>query len=149
MGTYIANAQGDRLFPDGGHKTKDHKDMTSRFKKIEAIKAGYITQRMDLTTEESQRFWPVYNAYQKEITAVLINKKQNMQQSDGSPESRLDNDLEFEKKLLDIRKIYKDKFLKVLPAEKVTLLTRCEREFKEQLIQQLKHRRARKENQDK
>ncbi|MGV8878436.1 MAG: hypothetical protein ACOH2A_05340 [Sphingobacteriaceae bacterium] len=145
----MANAQGDRLSPDGGHKTKDHKDITNRFKKIEAIKAGYITQRMDLTPEESQRFWPVYNAYQKEITTVLIKKKQNMQQSNNSPESRLDDDLKFEKELLDIRKLYKDKFLKVLPAEKVTLLTRCEREFKEQLIQQLKYRRAQKENQEK
>lgn len=145
--TCTASAQGDRLRPETEHKHKNKKtDYPSRFKKIEAIKAGYITQRMDLTTEESQRFWPVYNKYQKEMMAIFILKKENMQ-SEGDAKNRLDKDLEFENKILAIRKHYKDEFLKVLPAEKVTLLTKCEREFKEQLIKQLKERRD-KEKED-
>lgn len=133
-------AQGDRFKPDSkNHAVRENP--TEHFKKIEAIKASYITRRMDLTPEESQRFWPVYNQYQKELTQILIQKRQNMQQSQDDPEKRLNTDIEYENKLLLLRKKYKNEFLKVLTAEKVSLLIRCEREFKEELIQQLKNRK--------
>jgi Spy/CpxP family protein refolding chaperone len=134
------SAQGDRFKTDSKNQSGKH-NPTEHFKKIEAIKASYITRRMDLTPEESQRFWPVYNQYQKELTQILIQKRQNMHQSQEDPEKRLNTDIEYENKLLLLRKKYKNEFLKVLSAEKVSLLMRCEREFKEELIQQLKNRK--------
>ena len=31
---------------------------------IEAQKVAFITSKLNLTTEESQKFWPVYNEYE-------------------------------------------------------------------------------------
>ena len=33
--------------------------------KMEAMRVGFITQKLDLTSEEAQKFWPVYNEFQK------------------------------------------------------------------------------------
>jgi hypothetical protein len=43
--------------------------------------------------------------------------------------------------MLDLKKKYKKLYLKVIPAEKVLLLYQAEREFREHLIKQLKHRK--------
>ena len=32
--------------------------------RIEAKKVAYITEELDLSTEEAQRFWPLYNDFQ-------------------------------------------------------------------------------------
>ena len=31
--------------------------------KVKALKIAYITEELNLTTEEAQRFWPIYNAF--------------------------------------------------------------------------------------
>ena len=31
--------------------------------KVKALKIAYITEELDLTTEEAQKFWPIYNAF--------------------------------------------------------------------------------------
>ena len=31
--------------------------------KVKALKVAYITEELNLTTEEAQRFWPIYNAF--------------------------------------------------------------------------------------
>ena len=32
--------------------------------KIKAMKVGFITEKLDLTTAEAQKFWPVYNEFE-------------------------------------------------------------------------------------
>ena len=41
---------------------KERKFKQSR-EKIEAAKIGYLTNKLDLTSEQAQKFWPVYNEY--------------------------------------------------------------------------------------
>jgi len=31
--------------------------------KVKALKVAYITEQLDLTKEEAQKFWPIYNAF--------------------------------------------------------------------------------------
>ena len=45
--------------------------------KIEQLKIAFITKHLKLTTEEAQKFWPVYNQYEAE-------KKQVRQSTIGS-----------------------------------------------------------------
>ena len=83
--------------------------------KIEALKVAFITKRLNLSPEESQKFWPIYNQYEAE-------KKQNRLSTIGSvKELKEDGDLtnaeaevaiakfvEFKSKEVDlIKKIYR------------------------------------------
>ena len=35
--------------------------------RLEALKIAYITKRLDLSPEEAQKFWPIYNQYAEEL----------------------------------------------------------------------------------
>ena len=115
-----------------------------KHKKIEALKASFITQKLDLTPQESQNFWPVYNQYQKEISALYRMKRQNQLDKKNNPNATLNNDLDLDAKILSVKKSYQKEFAKVLPAEKVLALSQAEREFREQLIKELRERRDEK-----
>lgn len=111
------------------------------YQRIEAIKVAFITKKLDLTTEEAQKFWPVYNNYQKELMVMMRKRREDRQKTDIDPNEKINADLTYESRMLDLKKKYKKLYLKVIPAEKVLLLYQAEREFREHLIKQLKHRR--------
>lgn len=95
--------------------------------KIQALKIAFITQKLDLTTAEAQKFWPVYNLYDDEVK----NLKKNNNGGDV---------LERDEKLLAIRKKYKVQFEKILGADRTNKLYNVEGEFRNVLIKQLKNR---------
>ena len=99
-----------------------------RQEKIQALKIAFITQKLQLTPQEAEKFWPVYNQYNNEIRTLRINNK------DGDA---LDN----EQKLLDIRKKYKSSFENILGAQRLNDLFNAEREFRNILIKRLKEQR--------
>ena len=111
------------------------------YQRIEAIKVAFITKKLDLTTEEAQKFWPVYNNYQKELMVLMRKRREDRQKTDIDPNEKINVDLTYESRMLDLKKKYKKLYLKVITAEKVLLLYQAEREFREHLIKQLKHRK--------
>ncbi|MEO8794532.1 MAG: hypothetical protein ABI390_03640 [Daejeonella sp.] len=113
----------------------------SRSEQIEAVKVAFITQKLNLNSDEAEKFWPVYNSYQKELNEIFKVKRQAKSNKDRDADGVLDSELEFESKLLDVRKKYKTEFSKVISSEKVLMLYRAEREFREHLIKELKDRR--------
>ncbi|MBL4888118.1 MAG: hypothetical protein JKZ03_06660 [Flavobacteriaceae bacterium] len=38
--------------------------------KLRTFKVAFITQELDLSPEEAQKFWPIYNAYNKKKAAL-------------------------------------------------------------------------------
>jgi len=95
--------------------------------KIQALKVAFITQKLHLSPSEAEKFWPVYNQYDNEITQLRATKR------DGDV-------LENEEKLLDIRKKYKPSFEKILGPERLNDLYNAERDFRKVLIQRLKEK---------
>lgn len=101
--------------------------------KIQALKVAFISQKLHLTPSEAEKFWPVYNQYDGEITQLRANRRNG---------DVLDN----EQKLLNIRKKYKSSFEKILGSQRVNDLYNAEREFRNALIQRLKQRHETKKN---
>ncbi len=56
------------------------------------------------------------------------------------PTAQTSSELAYQQRLLDIKTRYKDQFMRVLPAQKVNTLYRAERDFRAQLIRQLRER---------
>ena len=102
-----------------------------------AQKIAFISTKLELSTEEAEKFWPVYNASEaefkrlkKEHKAAMGEKKKISEMSDTEVEKLLDTGLEIQYKELEIRKKYLVKFKEVLPMKKVAKLTRIEHEFR-------------------
>lgn len=119
--------------------------------KVEAFKVGYLTKRLDLSSDEAQRFWPVYNKYSDELEKNRLGMRNIL----GDNFVKLDNltPAEADKALLDmhtlrlqeveILKQYTAEFKKVLPAQKVVKLFVAEHEFKRELLKLLREQRRR------
>jgi hypothetical protein len=104
---------------------------SQRTEKIKALKIAFITQKLQLTSAEAEKFWPVYNQYDNEIRQVRTDNKGG-------------DVLENEQKLLDIRKKYKPDFEKILGPQRLNDLYNAERDFRNLLIRRLKEQKQEK-----
>ncbi|MHA4843765.1 hypothetical protein ACX0G7_06365 [Flavitalea antarctica] len=107
--------------------------------KIEALKIAYLTNKLALSPEEAQRFWPVYNKYMDEIRKTRLDAREKKQQ-----------EIVTDEKILGIRKKYSTEFGKVLSEEKVNAFFKAEKEFgtylQKEIIERRQQRLERKKN---
>lgn len=108
--------------------------------RIESIKLNYLTEKMNLSSDESDRFRPIYNQYQSELSTILHLKRQNMRNSQKSSQDIINDNFDYDSKILSIKKRYNQEFSRVLPPDKLKQLWISEREFNEEMIQRLKNR---------
>ena len=116
--------------------------------KIEAQKISFITQKLSLTPEEAQLFWPVYNEMDKKKkefhskSKVLFKKlRHNTDElSDQELEEISDQLIEMRVQDATLDKEYHSKFKKILPPRKVLQLYHAEKQFHTMLLRQIKGR---------
>lgn len=113
---------------------------------IEANHIGFITKELQLTPEEAQTFWPVYNRYHGELetlrkkhTTELLGAKVNFDSfTDVQVSKLIDDEMDYRQKELDLQRKYSAEFKKVLPVKKVARFYRAEQQFKINLIRDMK-----------
>jgi DNA invertase Pin-like site-specific DNA recombinase len=139
LGSITAYAQ-----PEGGP--------ANRKKQIEARKVAFITTELNLSPEEAQVFWPVYNQAQAERKALREKHKamRDIKVKEGEPKKTLDTmtDKELEEKMeymmvheqaeLDLKKKYLKKYKEVLSIRKVAKLYQAEMKFKKRLMSDIR-----------
>ncbi len=108
--------------------------------RVERVKERYISQRLILSSDEAVKFWPIYRQYQAEIAAIRIKKRANNSAAQPDGAEQVQNELNYEADLVNIRKKYTNEFLRFMPAQKVSELFKAEREFNDELIRTLKER---------
>lgn len=117
-----------KLFPQGGKKEK-----------IEALRVAFITAKLNLTTDESQKFWPVYNDYQDKLKASRqeFRRLSNAFTTDKEAQDYLDAELLLKQREYNLYKEYYEKIKKTIPIKKVAQLREAEEDFKKELLKQL------------
>jgi hypothetical protein len=126
----------------GGKRFEERKE------KIEALKVAFITKELNLTSEEAQKFWPVYNKFEEEMRSLRMNRRRERgdmkdaieKMSEKELEEFIDSEIGFRQSELDILKKYHPQFKKVLPVSKVALLIRAEEDFKKELLKRIQER---------
>lgn len=104
-----------------------------RFKQIEAAKIAYITKELALSPEDAERFFPLYNQYQRELRNLIHQKRSK----NGSKKG----ELEYDSEVLALKMRYRDGFIPVINAKRTARFFEAEREFREQLLKELRDRR--------
>jgi hypothetical protein len=96
--------------------------------RAEAIQVTYFTNELNLSPDEANKFWPIFNNYKEEIRRARIEKG--------------DDELAFEVRVLGIRKKYKPEFKKVLNNDqRVNKVFLADKNFREILRKELQDRR--------
>jgi hypothetical protein len=119
-----------------------------RLQEIKAQKSAYLTQKMNLTPEEAQRFWPVYNQYDEELETARrehMRYMRGMRQKEGQLTEKeanemLDRQLAMHEKDLQIRKKYDPQLRKAIGAQKLVQLLKAEREFHREVMRRYRDR---------
>jgi hypothetical protein len=118
-----------------------------RMEKIRTAKVAFIGERLALTAEQAQQFWPVYNEYEKKRHELRHKSRpfRNVNLEDLSDQQMLEgiramqNGKQME---LDLEKEYTDRFLKILPVRQVVQFHKAEREFTKALLEKMDKRHS-------
>lgn len=130
-------------FAQGDDFNKEKED------KIEALKVGFITKELNLTSAEAEKFWPVYNemdAKMKEIRQSCRKINQELKESEekisnDDAKKKLNTLFENDQKELDLKKEYSEKFIKIIGEKRTLKLLSLEHEFRRVLLERLKDRK--------
>lgn len=113
--------------------------------KIEVLRHSYISKKLELSTTESEKFWPVYNEYQDKLKALKRNLRQaykNLPANFTDKEAEDLINLENKTKLAEAElfKTYSDKIKAIIGINKLLKLQVYEEEFKKEVINALKEK---------
>jgi len=130
--TITAFSQNDR---------EEHRD------KIKALKTALITDKLDLSSSEAEKFWPIYNAFENEQERLRKNsfeKRDNINfeaLSENDAQNLLDEMIASGKQRYDLYNKFILDLKQVLPAKKIILLKKVEEEFKRKMLKEFQKRR--------
>ena len=124
-------------------------DRKAHKERIQVMKVGYITEKLDLSTTEAQQFWPIYNEFDakmEEIRRTLrkMRKAESAidEMTDAAVEKMINDHNNARQKELDILYEYNLKFKTVLPIKKVAKLYKAEHGFKRELLKKLNSKKG-------
>jgi hypothetical protein len=123
-------------------------------KKIEAAKIALITERLNLTPEQAEKFWPVYREYGQKNRE--IRKDFNAARKDFDPNTASEEEnkkmLEMantvKRQQLDLEQEYSQRILKVITTRQLNNLRKAEDDFKEMLLRRIKAQQMRRQQQN-
>ncbi len=122
--------------------------MAQKGGRLEAMKIGFITERLNLSSDEAKVFWPVYNKFTDDFKKLRQSSKGKISEemadmpamTDAEAEKVLTDMVNFKIQEADLLKKYALEFKKVLPVKKVVLLFKAENDFKRELLKKLSQR---------
>jgi hypothetical protein len=133
------------------HAQPHKKAINEKLEKYRAEKISFLTSKLDLTPAEAQEFWPVYNQLEKERWEAQkmrreMEEKIRLAEDDMTKTeiTRLTREYAGSlQKEANMLVEYNEKFLKILPPEKVLNLYKSENEFRMYMIKKFRdHRKS-------
>lgn len=124
-------------------KTKSKKTQELKFQKI-----AFFTDKIGLTSEEAQVFWPIYNEYWDKKSEIITNRKKHMtyfaekcnDMSNNEMIKYADQYIQYELNLSELLDAYHKKFKEILPIEKVMRIYMADYEFKNYLLNRIREK---------
>ena len=119
--------------------------------KVKALKVAYITEQLELTTDEAQKFWPIYNAFDEKqselrhekMRAILDRFKpgnvEKLSEKDAS--NSLAQMEKIEEDLFNLKKKFIKDLQGVISAKKIIKLKKAEEDFNRELLKQMREKR--------
>lgn len=118
-----------------------------RLREIKAQKSAFITARLELTPEEAQQFWPIYNEFddkqdviRKEMRELFRGPVEDAELNETEAAQVLDKGLQLRQREIDLERGYLEKFKKAIGARKTMLLRKAEHDFNREVLRKFRDR---------
>lgn len=114
--------------------------------KLESARIALITERLNLTPEVAQQFWPVYNQVKEEERALrreefqMRRSQETDDLTDAEAQAKMDQYFELKEQQLALEKKAAQQFREVLTPKQVLQLYKAEAEFQRMLLEKVGER---------
>ena len=117
--------------------------------RIKSLKVAFITERLNLSTEEAQVFWPLYNEHEENIEAIKRRERREIRSqlqdfeylSEAEADKLLDKMIDLETEKHRLNAAYIKRMSEVISPKKTFMLIRAEEDFKKRLLKEIQQRR--------
>jgi len=126
-------------------------DRNESREKIKALKIAYLTEQLALTTSEAEKFWPIYNTFDKEQHELRDKQRFEMRKAlksgasvdaidEKEAEKLINLKLATDKQLYEIEKEFIQKITGIISYKKIIKLQMAEMEFGRKLLKKYHQR---------
>ncbi len=127
----------------------------NRREKLKAYKTAFITEKLDLSSKEAEKFWPIYNEFDDKMFELKVLKrkegrKQIMEKggvdalNNEDAEKLLRKLIQNDQAILDAKKELFKRLKNVISPNKILKLNGVDHEFNKKLLDEFKnHKRPR------
>lgn len=122
----------------------------NRNDKIKALKTAFITERLDLSSAEAEKFWPIFNIYEEKMGTLRSTERREIHLklkgdinslTDAEALALIDKSLALRDTDIANRRQLIEDLKPVISAKKIILLVKTENDFKRKLLDRMKHRK--------
>lgn len=120
-----------------------------RQEKVKALKVAFITEQLDLTPAEAQKFWPIYNIFEDKMSEIHRAERTLLHSirtdwdslSETDAQSAIANIRKAEQQKMAAKETLVTQLRTTLSYKKTLILLRAEEEFKRKLLNRLRNGR--------
>jgi len=116
--------------------------------RVKAIKIAFITEKLELSSGEAQKFWPVFNQFEEQLLELGRQEREIVQSipstgiTDQDSRRKMNQLSDLKKQRCALELEFMDEVRKVLPDSKVLKLAMAQEEFKRELLQRIRQGRG-------
>jgi hypothetical protein len=119
-------------------------------KKIEAARIALITERLNLTPEQAEKFWPVYREYTQQRQQLRdefheLRKSESKEMTNDESKKILQRGMQLKERQLSLDKTYNERLSSVITTNQILQLRRAEDDFRQMIIKRLEKRKDERE----
>ncbi len=115
--------------------------------KIKNLRIAYISDKLGLTPDQAEKFWPVYREFSDQrrgIRQEMIEARKQIKTDNPDPakqEELVKLGLTLKQRELDLEKTYSERLLRVISAQQILNLRKAEGDFQRIVLEQVQQRR--------
>jgi hypothetical protein len=125
---------------------QDPETRQQRIEKYKSMKIAYFTDNLDISPDEAEKFWPLFNQYDQQhrelrkkhrkMVTDFSEKFEELSDQEAEEIIELHNKISEEKIQLDIK--FQGELKKILPAKKIIKFYITEGEFREYMLRRIR-----------
>jgi len=122
--------------------------------KIESARIALITERLGLTPEQAEKFWPIYNEYnlqKRGLMQEMQNARKNVDMNNLTEEqgqALMKLGLDIKERQLQLEKSYSQRLTEIISTKQMLNLRKAEDDFRRMIIQRLEERKRQQMRRD-
>ena len=123
--------------------------------KIDAARIALITERLGLSPDQAEKFWPVYREYnmeRKEIRQEFRKARQGVDMqtlTEDQSKQLVQKGMEMKQKELNLEKEYSHRLTEVISTQQLFKLKNAEKDFQQMLLKRIQNQRQRQDQNQK